>query len=56
MAGEEVILTYTGFFTFALSIFLIIASTIWLNAARFGRSMRAVAEDKQTACLNGDQC
>jgi branched-chain amino acid transport system permease protein len=48
-----VILTYTGFFTFALSILLLIALQIMVQRSRFGRSMRAVAEDKQTASLMG---
>jgi branched-chain amino acid transport system permease protein len=53
VAGEEVILTYTGFFTFALSIFLVILLNNMVKRTRFGRSMRAVAEDKQTAALMG---
>ena len=53
VAGEEVILTYTGFFTFVLSIFLLIGLNNLVKRSRFGRSMRAVAEDKQTAALMG---
>jgi branched-chain amino acid transport system permease protein len=53
IGGEEVILTYTGFFTFALSILLLIGLNYLVKRSRFGRSMRAVAEDKQTAALMG---
>ena len=53
IGGEEVIVTYTGVFTFALSILLLIALRIMVQRSRFGRSMRAVAEDKQTAALMG---
>ncbi len=53
VAGEEVILTYTGVFTFTLSIFLVILLNNMVKRTRFGRSMRAVAEDKQTAALMG---
>jgi len=53
VAGEEVILTYTGVFTFVLSVLLLIALNNMVKHSRFGRSMRAVAEDKQTAALMG---
>jgi branched-chain amino acid transport system permease protein len=53
IGGEDVILTYTGFFTFVLSILLLIALNYLVKRSRFGRSMRAVAEDKQTAALMG---
>ncbi|MFN2236649.1 MAG: branched-chain amino acid ABC transporter permease [Anaerolineales bacterium] len=53
VGGENVILTYTGFFTFALSILLLIGLNSLVKHSRFGRSMRAVAEDKQTASLMG---
>lgn len=53
VGGEEVILTYTGTFTFVLSILLLIALYILVQRTRFGRAMRAVAEDKQTASLMG---
>lgn len=53
IGGEEVILTYTGTFTFVLSILLLIALYTLVQKTRFGRAMRAVAEDKQTASLMG---
>jgi branched-chain amino acid transport system permease protein len=53
VAGEEVILTYTGALTFVLSILLLIALYTLVMRTRYGRSMRAVAEDKQTAALMG---
>lgn len=53
IGGEEVILTYTGAFTFVLSILLLVALFILVQRTRFGRAMRAVAEDKQTAALMG---
>ncbi len=53
IGGEEVILTYTGALTFVLSILLLIALYILVMRTRYGRSMRAVAEDKQTAALMG---
>jgi branched-chain amino acid transport system permease protein len=53
IGGEEVILTYTGVLTFVLSILLLIALYILVMRTRYGRSMRAVAEDKQTAALMG---
>lgn len=53
IGGEEVILTYTGTLTFVLSILLLIGLYILVMRTRYGRSMRAVAEDKQTAALMG---
>ena len=53
IGGEEVILTYTGVLTFVLSILLLIGLYILVMRTRYGRSMRAVAEDKQTAALMG---
>lgn len=53
VAGEEIMLTYTGTLTFVLSILLLIALYILVMRTRYGRSMRAVAEDKQTAALMG---
>jgi len=53
IGGGEVILTYTGVFTFVLSILLLIGLNTLVQRSRFGRSMRAVAEDKQTATLMG---
>jgi len=53
IGGEEVILTYTGVLTFVLSILLLIGLFILVMRTRYGRSMRAVAENKQTAALMG---
>ena len=53
IGGEEVILTYTGVLTFVLSILLLIGLYTLVMRTRYGRSMRAVAEDKQTAALMG---
>ncbi len=53
VGGEEVILTYTGALTVILSILLMIGLYILVMRTRYGRSMRAVAENKQTAALMG---
>ena len=53
VGGEEVVLTYTGALTFILSIVLLIGLWAFVMKTRYGRSMRAVAEDKQTAALMG---
>ena len=53
IGGEEVILTYTGVLTFVLSILLLIGLYTLVMRTRYGRSMRAVAENKQTAALMG---
>lgn len=53
IGGEEVILTYTGALTVILSILLMIGLYILVMRTRYGRSMRAVAENKQTAALMG---
>jgi branched-chain amino acid transport system permease protein len=53
IGGEEVILTYTGVLTFVLSILLLLLLWFLVMKTRYGRSMRAVAEDKQTAALMG---
>lgn len=53
IGGEEVILTYTGVLTILLSIVLMIGLYTLVMRTRYGRSMRAVAEDKNTAALMG---
>jgi branched-chain amino acid transport system permease protein len=53
IAGEGVILTYTGAFTFILSIILLVGLHYLVQRSRMGRAMRAVAEDKPTAALMG---
>lgn len=50
---SPVIITYTGVFTFVLSILLLIGLWILVQRTRLGRAMRAVAENKQTAALMG---
>ena len=54
MVNESpVIITYTGAFTFVLSILLLIGLYFLVQRTRLGRAMRAVAENKQTAALMG---
>ena len=53
VGGESVIVTYTGVFTFVLSILLMVGLWTLVQRSRFGRAMRAVAENKQTAALMG---
>jgi branched-chain amino acid transport system permease protein len=50
---RPVIITYTGTFTFVMSILLLIGLWALVQRTRFGRAMRAVAENKQTAALMG---
>ena len=51
--GSNVILPYTGVFTFVLSVLLLIALFVLVRRSRLGRAMRAVALDKKTAALMG---
>lgn len=51
--GSKVILSYTGVFTFVLSILLLILLYIIVQRTKLGRAMRAVAQDKKTAALMG---
>ena len=52
--GEStVILTYTGVFSLVLSALLMIGLYMLVQRTRLGKSMRAVAQDKQTAALMG---
>ena len=53
IGGEEVILTYTGVLTLVLSVLLLLGLWFLVMKTRYGRSMRAVAENKQTAALMG---
>jgi branched-chain amino acid transport system permease protein len=53
VAGEEVLLTYTGVLTFFLSILLMICLWALVNRTKMGTAMRAVAEDKRVAALMG---
>lgn len=51
--GANVILPYTGVFTFVLSILLLICLYVIVQKSKLGRAMRAVALDKKTAALMG---
>ena len=53
IGGSIVILTYTGVLTVVLSIMLMVGLYWLVMRTRLGRSMRAVAENKQTAALMG---
>lgn len=53
IAGQDIIVTYTGVFTFVLSILLMIGLWTLVQRTRLGRAMRAVAENKETAALMG---
>lgn len=53
IAGQDIIITYTGVFTFVLSVILMIGLWLLVQRTRMGRSMRAVAENKETAALMG---
>ena len=51
--GSNVVITYTGVFTIILSIIIMIALYLFVKRTKFGRAMRAVAENKQVASLMG---
>jgi branched-chain amino acid transport system permease protein len=51
--GSDVILPYTGVFTFILSIILLIVLYVIVQKSKLGRAMRAVALDKKTSALMG---
>ncbi len=51
--GSNVILPYTGVFTFILSILFLIGLYVVVQKTKLGRAMRAVALDKKTAALMG---
>lgn len=53
VGDKTVMLTYTGAFSFILSILLMIGLFILVKKSKFGKSMRAVAENKQAAALMG---
>jgi branched-chain amino acid transport system permease protein len=53
VAGEEVLITYTGVLTIVLSALLMVGLWILVNRTKMGTAMRAVAEDKKTAALMG---
>lgn len=51
--GSNVVISYTGVFTFVLSVLLLIGLYIIVRKTKLGRAMRAVALDKNTAALMG---
>ncbi len=53
VAGNDVVITYTGVLTFILSILLMVGLYFLVQRTKLGRSMRAVAQDKKTAALMG---
>ncbi|MEN8097834.1 MAG: branched-chain amino acid ABC transporter permease [Chloroflexota bacterium] len=54
MLGDgEVLITYTGVFTFVLSVLLMIGLYVLVQRTKMGTAMRAVAEDKEAAALMG---
>jgi branched-chain amino acid transport system permease protein len=53
IGGKQVMLTYTGVFSFVLSILLMVGLFILVKRTKLGKSMRAVAENKQAAALMG---
>jgi len=50
---SDVVIPYTGVFSFVLTIILMITLYTIVSKTRLGRSMRAVALDKKTAALMG---
>jgi len=53
VGDKSVMLTYTGVFSFLLSIILMIGLFVLVKKTKLGKSMRAVAENKQAAALMG---
>lgn len=53
ISGSNVVVTYTGVFSFILSILLMIGLFLLVQHTKLGRAMRAVAQDKKTAALMG---
>lgn len=53
ISGSTVVVTYTGVFSFILSILLMIALYLLVQRTKLGRAMRTVAQDKKTAALMG---
>ncbi len=53
IGGNTVILPYTGVLTIAISLLLMLGLYMLVMRTRLGRSMRAVAENKQVAALMG---
>lgn len=53
IGGSNVVVTYTGVFSFVLSVVLMIFLYLLVQRTKLGRAMRAVAQDKKTAALMG---
>jgi len=53
VSGNPVLISYTGIFSLVLSSLLMIGLYILVMRTKFGRAMRAVAQDKNTAYLMG---
>lgn len=53
LGDSIVILTYTGVFSFVLSVILMIGLYLLVQRTKLGKAMRAVAFDKKTAALMG---
>lgn len=53
IAGSQVLITYTGVISIALSILLMVGLYLLVKKTQLGRAMRAVAQDKKTAALMG---
>lgn len=53
IGGSDVVLSYTGVFTFVLSIVLLVLLYFIVQKTKLGRAMRSVAMDKKTAALMG---
>jgi branched-chain amino acid transport system permease protein len=51
--NSDVVITYTGVFSFVLSVVLMIVLYTIVRKTKLGRAMRAVALDKKTAALMG---
>jgi branched-chain amino acid transport system permease protein len=49
----DVVITYTGVFSFVLSVLLLVVVYTIVQKTKLGRAMRAVALDKKTAALMG---
>jgi branched-chain amino acid transport system permease protein len=53
IGGVPVLISYTSVFTFLLALVLLIGLYSVVQRTRFGRAIRAVSENKQTAALMG---
>jgi len=53
ISGQDVLISYTGIFSLALSTLLMIGLYVLVQHTKLGRAMRAVAQDKNTAYLMG---